>query len=301
MKKILIVITLFIFSAELINAQPGLQWRSARHEFIIGLGATNFLGELGGADAVGTNTMRDFNYESTRYLFNAGYRYKLADAWAVRGSVFYGRLYGDDRYTEEIHRSSRNMHFRSPIVEIMADIQFSIVRERFARASLLRVMGDYKNRPNFYIFTGVCGIYFNPKAQYTDGQWYALQPLGTEGQGRIPTREKYSRISVAIPIGLGLNYMIDENFGIGFEYSHRYAFTDYIDDVSTTYVDPEIFGDDYLAKHFSNPPMRDGGEWEGSIPGAQRGNPGNNDAYIFFTLNLTYKIRPGLPGLPMFY
>lgn len=140
-------------------------------------------------------------------------------------------------------------------------------------------------------------MWFNPKGLYTDGEWYALQPLGTEGQGIIPTREKYSRIAVGIPLGIGLNYMIDRNFGFGFEYGVKYYFTDYIDDVSNTYVDPAIFTDP-MAAYFSSGTADP--EWPGVGPGQQRGQSRYNDAFMFVSLKVTYKLRPGLPGMPKF-
>ncbi len=296
MKKFLIVLITIAFTSEIVNAQWNVHWRKMRHEVIFGVGATNFLGDLGGAPGVGTHGVRDFNYESTRWLFGLGYRYKLAEEWAVRGSFFYGRLYGNDEFTENIHRNSRNLHFRSPIAELMLDFQYSILRERYGHRYDLRRIRGQKNMPNLYVFTGVSGIYFNPQAQDEDGNWIALQPLGTEGQGRVPTRQKYSLYSFAIPVGIGFNYIIDRNMGIGLEFGVRYAFTDYIDDVSTSYVHTDLFEDDEQARYFHDR----SDEWPGSGVYNQRGGNHRNDAYMFLTVNLTYKIRPHMPSLPKF-
>lgn len=296
MKKFLILFIIIAFTSEIVNAQWNVHWRKMRNEVIFGVGATNFLGDLGGAPGVGTHGVRDFNYESTRWLFNIGYRYKLAEEWAIRGSFFYGRLYGSDEFTENIHRNSRNLHFRSPIAEVMLDFQYSILRERYGHRYDLRRVTGQRNMPNLYIFTGVSGIYFNPQAQDEDGNWIDLQPLGTEGQGRVPSRQKYSLYSFAIPVGMGFNYIIDRNMGIGLEFGVRYAFTDYIDDVSTSYVHPDLFENDELAKYFHDRSE----DWAGSGVYNQRGGNHRNDAYMFFTVNLTYKITPRMPSLPKF-
>lgn len=300
MKKYLIILIVILFSSEIADAQWNVHWRQMRHEVIFGLGGTNFLGDLGGAEGIGTHFLRDFNIESTRWLMSAGYRYKLSEEFAVRGSFHFGRLYGNDDFTENIHRNNRNLHFRSPIVETGVDIQWSFVKERYGHRYDLRRVRGQRNRPNIYVFTGISGIYFNPKAQYTDGEWYELQPLGTEGQGVMPTREKYSKFSVAIPLGIGFNYMIDRNFGIGLEYAARYTFTDYIDDVSATYVHPSVFDGNEIAEYFANPPTPDGEVWIGSGPGNQRGGVFKNDSYMFLTINLSYKIRPRIPGAAKF-
>lgn len=296
MRKIITLVVIIVFSTQFVDAQWNIHWRKIRHEVIFGVGGTNFLGELGGANSVGTHFIRDFDYQSSRWVVNAGYRYKLAEEWAVRGAFYYGRISGNDEFTEEIHRSNRDIKFRSPIAELTADIQYSILRERYGhRYDLRRVKGS-ANIPNLYVFAGISGIYFNPQGLYTDGKWYDLQPLATEGQDVMPTREKYSKFTVAVPVGIGLNYMLDKDLGIGFEYGVRYTFTDYMDDASTTYVDPSAFASNPIAAYFHNPNP----DWIGAGPGNQRGNSNYNDAYMFLTINVTYKIRPKAPGRAKF-
>ncbi|HPG74229.1 MAG TPA: hypothetical protein PLM49_08065, partial [Bacteroidales bacterium] len=200
------------------------------------------------------------------------------------------------------HRSERGLSFRSPIVELTANIEYSILNERYGHRYDLRRVKGKKNTPNLYVFTGVSAFYFNPKALWPeenggDGKWHALQPIGTEGQGRVPTREKYSRIAMAIPFGFGVNYMLDRNWGVGGEFGFRYTFTDYIDDVSTTYVDPALF-DNPKEQYFHDPTN---GTFVGIVPNLQqRGDNHYNDFYMFLSVNASYKIRPRQPGLPKF-
>jgi len=297
MKKIVILCGILICTSFFVQAQYNVHWSKIRHEVFLGAGSINFFGELGGANTIGSHFVKDFDLQSSRFLFEGGYSYKLSEAWAARATIFYGRVYGNDSYTEEYHRHSRNLSFRSPIVELSATIDFSIVREKYGHRYDLRRVKGQSNRPNFYIFTGVSAIYFNPKARYLDGTWYELQPLGTEGQGIISTREKYKRVTLAIPAGLGLNFIIDRNLGIGFEAGVRYTFTDYVDDVSNTYIDPALFTDP-IAAFFScgtaNP------DWIGTGPGQQRGQNQYNDAFIFLTLKVSYKLRPPAPGKAKF-
>ncbi|MBQ3832851.1 MAG: hypothetical protein II815_06725, partial [Bacteroidales bacterium] len=151
-----------------------------------------------------------------------------------------------------------------------------------------------KATPNLYIFAGIGGFYFNPKAQYLDGKWYSLQPLGTEGQGIVSTRPKYSRIQMSIPFGVGLNCMLTKSWGIGFDFGFRYTLTDYIDDVSSTYVDPDIF-DDPIASYFSNPDSK-----YSVGAGEQRGDSNWNDAYMFLTIKVTYKLFSSRRGRSKF-
>lgn len=297
MKKLIFFVLFSVMCSMALHAQLGTHWKKIRHEAIVGFGASSFLGELGGANQAGTHFIRDFEFKATRGLFEVGYRYKLYEDWAVKGAVWSGWVSGSDALTQDIHRSERGLSFRSPIVELTANIEYSILNERYGHRYDLRRVKGKKNTPNLYLFTGISAFYFNPKAKYTDDKWYALQPLGTEGQGRVPTREKYNRIAMAIPFGFGLNYMLDRNWGVGGEFGFRYTFTDYIDDVSTTYVDPALFNDDPIAQYFHDPTN---GTWLGTGPLQQRGDSHYNDFYMFLSVNASYKIRPRQPGLPKF-
>ncbi len=48
-------------------------------------------------------------------------------------------------------------------------------------------------------------------------------------------------MTLNIPIGIGIKYFLGDKSSISLEILHRKTFTDYIDDVSTTYVDPSLF------------------------------------------------------------
>ncbi len=273
-------------------AQTG-DWRRYRHEFVFGAGTSAFMGDLGGGKGVGTHFVKDFDIQANRWAFMVGYGYKLSDRFALRTGIYYGRVSGNDELTPEYARNGRNLSFRSPIIELSEVVEFSILREKIGHRYNIKHAKGKRTMPNLYIFAGIGGFYFNPKAQYLPedesadhyGEWYALQPLGTEGQGKVATRQKYSRVQLSIPFGIGMNYMLTKSWGIGFDFGFRYTLTDYIDDVSSTYVDPELFGDDEIARYFSNPKSK-----YKVGAGDQRGDSNWNDAYMFLTIKATYKL-----------
>lgn len=126
-----------------------------------------------------------------------------------------------------------------------------------------------------------------------------LQPLGTEGQGLIASRTKYSLIGICIPVGIGFKYTIDRYWGVGLEIGLRKTFTDYIDDVSTTYFDFANYPDanDLAAvladrSNKSDPKV--------TTAGQQRGDPRDKDSYMFGIFSLNYKLRTGRNNLPRF-
>ena len=254
MRKLIYVILLLVFVVSISDAQRTRRWKKFRYEIVYGIGATNFLGELGGADKVGTNFLSDFEISQTRPLLHVGARYKILEVLAVKSAMTYGWIAGNDNTTNDVFRSHRNLSFKSPLVEWSTQLEYSIIKEKIGHKYNLRRVRGLKNlKINTYIFAGIAGFWFNPKAQI-DGVWVALQPLGTEGQGKLPSREPYSRISVSIPIGIGFKYGISRKWSVGLEYGFRKTFTDYMDDVSLTYVDPAFF--DNETSHLADPSIK---------------------------------------------
>jgi hypothetical protein len=299
-KTIILSLILIVFADYLAEAQRGsTRWKRMRYELVYGLGGSNFLGELGGANKIGTDFVRDLEFSLTRPMGMVGMRYKIRENISTLVGFRYGYVKGDDAKTDQIHRNNRNLHFRSSIFEFSGQIEYSIVRERIGhRYNLRRVRGIKGFRTNTYLFVGVGGFYFNPKAKYGN-EWIALRPLSTEGQGLIPTRKPYSRVQVCVPFGFGFKYGLNRLWSIGLEYGVRKTFTDYIDDVSTSYYDnnaiyqangPEAA---YLADPSSGPPT-----W--TMGGQQRGDSTDKDTYMFATISLTYKLRTDRNGLPKF-
>ena len=299
--KKLFVFLLLITIVSAGYSQRSARWKRMRYEIFYGVGGTNFLGELGGANQKGTNFMRDFEISMTRPLLSFGMRYKFLEKLAGKAMLTFGILRGDDKTTNETFRSYRNLNFYSPLVEFEVQGEYSLTRERIGhRYNLRRVRGVKGFKVNTYVFIGLAGFWFNPQGKDADGKWHSLQPLGTEGQGIAPTREKYSRISIAIPYGIGFKYGLTRRWSIGLEFGVRKTFTDYIDDVSTSYYDnnkiKEVNGD--VAAYLADPSNGDNPGW--TAGGQQRGDPSDKDAYMFMIINLTYKLRASRGGLPKF-
>lgn len=300
MKGEYIIILLFITISNLTFSQSSSRWKRMRYEIFYGVGATNFLGELGGANREGTYFVRDLEITMTRPLGSVGLRYRITETISTKAMLTYGILKGEDKLTQETYRNYRNLAFRSPVVEFSNQFEYSIVREKQGhRYNLRRVRGLKGFKTNTYFFVGVGGFYFNPKNEY-NGKWYALQPLGTEGQGLVPTRTKYSRLSVCIPYGIGFKYGLNRRWNIGLEFGARKTFTDYIDDVSTTYYDNQMLREAHgdVGAYLADP--SDGLHPNWTAPYNQRGDAKNKDSYMFLIVNLTYKLYTTRQGLPKF-
>lgn len=278
-----------------------------RCESTYGLGFSNFLGELGGADQFGTNGMRDLEILLTRPAIHLGFRYRKNPVLSFKFNLTGGFVAGRDSLTLEEFRRNRNLSFRSPIVETSLQAEISVLQLKSTRSryKLQGVRGRRGLDLNLYLFGGVGGFYFNPQAKY-GGRWWSLQPLGTEGQGIAASRDLYKRVAVCFPVGFGFRMpMQDKNWTIGFEYGMRVTTTDYIDDVSTTYFSPTLIANKYgsVAAALSNR----SGEASPSdfkkgsaVTGQQRGDPTDKDAYMFGVVTLTYRLKSGRSVLPKF-
>ena len=292
MKKFIIVFIAF-FMLSIFDAD-GQRWKRLRYEVCYGLGASNFLGDLGGADKIGAGGFQDLELSLTRYVLNVGGRYRLMSWLAMKGSLNIGMIKGDDKLTNEVSRQYRNLSFKSPIVELAAVVEVSVIQEKAgSRYRIKGVKGRRGLALNTFPYIGIAAFYFNPKAEYK-GVWHALQPLTTEGQGQFETRKKYSRFQIAIPIGIGFKYALDRRWSISLDYGIRKTFTDYLDDVSMTYADSAdiirgTMGDRNTALALADP--SDGTEPGKTKAGQQRGNPNNNDTYMFAIVSLNYKFR----------
>jgi hypothetical protein len=235
------------------------------------IGGSNYAGDL-------VETNLQYELDKTHLAGGLLIRYNINDWVGVRGSFTYGQISGDDADATVDYRLQRNLSFRSDIYEFAVIPEFNILG-----------FNPYDRFYSPYVFIGL-GIYnFNPEAEL-DGQWYDLQPLGTEGQGLAGRPSMYNLTQLSIPMGVGFKYAVSEYWTIGFEFTARYTFTDYLDDVSTTYADMnEIEAlNGPIAAALSNR----SGE---NTPDAIRGGS-NRDWYSWSGITITYNFMDGIGG-----
>ncbi len=261
-----------------------------KYEILGGLGPTNFLGELGGANRIGTHFLRDFDISATRFALLGGLRYKDHPYFGFKAMLCYAMLSGNDALTTEKYRHNRNLSFRSPLLEITLQSEFYFLTEKSKNLYKIAGVNKKKRKKNItaYLFAGVGAFYYSPKGKYK-GDWHNLKKLHTEGQGLTGGPKQYSNFSLCIPVGIGVRYGINKKWSVGAEMSVRKTFTDYIDDVSTNYYDKALLAAAYgpISAALSDPSL-------GEIPGAtqpsfQRGEPKYKDAYMFLTFMVGYK------------
>jgi hypothetical protein len=215
--------------------------------------------------------------------------------FGFRLAVNFGTLEGDDALIKgkgglEEARKIRNSNFKSKLTEAMllAEVYPTSLIENDPEDTWLKL------RPYGVIGVGV--FKFNPQGTDQNGNWVDLQPLHTEGQGfpEYPDRKEYKLTQLNIPMGFGVKYFLTETFHVSLEVLHRKTFTDYIDDVSTNYIDPAAF---YTNLPLAQAQMAERLANKSGIatptrfnPGDKRGTPTNNDAYYTFNLKVGFRI-----------
>lgn len=206
-----------------------------------------------------------------------GFRYNLNKRFALRASAWVGKVHADDADSDSRIQRQRNLRFESLIAELSGQVEFNFLPFKVGT----------EDRFSPYIFIGIGGFHFNPQAK-VGSDTYDLRTLSTEGQGTAakPGSKRYNLTQLSIPFGLGFKWSIGRYIGIGIESGMRKTFTDYIDDVSTTYPDPtalntpeSIFFSDQTLNMDANL----------SNNGRQRGDSKTSDWYSFTGLILSIR------------
>ena len=224
--------------------------------------------------------------KQTNGFIGATLHYEFRDQLQFRAGLTYGMLNGDDRYNSKQDLRARNLSFESRIFE------FSIVGE-------LYLFNLYEKRYSPYLFAGVALFHFDPYAYDSAGGKVFLKPLSTEGQGLYPDKPHYKKLQPAIPAGGGFKFALNDNIRIGIELGFRKTFTDYIDDVSTSYADAnDLFAAkgqlaiDYSYRGDEVP----GGDPAYPTKATQRGGAKQKDIYYFTGLNVSFRLGEGNSG-----
>ena len=257
-------------------------WGEAQHRFLehselsLEIGGMSYIGDL--------NNQKLFVKPNLAY--GAGFRYCFDDRWSLKIGGAYGHIEGGN--PDAI--AMRNLSFRSYVWEASARAEFNFLPYGFS---------DVQWRFSPYLYAGVGLMGFNPKAKYTNpetGQeeWVELRPLCTEGQGttQYEDRTPYSLVQVMIPFGMGLRVSPNRWLQVYVEYGVRATFTDYLDDVSTTYVGGDLLrtteGGELAARMADRSAEVEGGKL--NAVGIKRGDDSLNDWYTYMNVSVSISL-----------
>ncbi len=252
-------------------------------------GVMNALTDLGGKKGIGKNFLKDLRWKTAKPSYSLYAIGMYQNMIGVRLEGTFGKVEGYDSILKNVASSTggryeRNLSFRSRVTDVQ--LAFEIHPLFFKNYT-----DDEPPVFSPYAVAGIGYYTFNPEANL-NGHWYALQPLRTEGQGFIEYRDRkpYKLSQINFALGLGIKYEVNSMINARLEAVHRILTTDYLDDVSTTYIDPSLFYN-YLSPTraaIAQQLYSRRGELNPSdvppSPGDQRGDPKDNDA--FFTIQL---------------
>ena len=227
----------------------------------------------------------DLSFSRGHLAVGASAGYNFNKFISIHARMLKGTLSGTDSDASNRGRRRRNLSFETPLQEygLMAEFNFNALFKNLDRYGL-----------KFYYTTGINLYKFNPRTFY-NGQWVDLKPLGTEGQGISGIGEgmDYALSQYNIPFGVGVKFKIKNRYSFGLELTSRWTFTDYIDDVSTSYVSYQDLLENNgvlsatlgnrTGEYLNTPPID-------IDPDAQRGDRTDNDWYMYTGMYFSYGI-----------
>lgn len=228
-------------------------------------GFSNYFGDL---------QSKAYTTQQSHAAVGAGIQYDLTGHISLLSNLTYGRVGAADSYNLEPALKARNLSFQSQIFEWNLLAEYNLLD-----------LNDHKFTP--YIFAGLAVYHFNPYAYDSTGRRVFLRPLSTEGEGlaQYPDRKPYPLTQLAIPFGGGVKFRVSDHIVLAYEIGLRKLFTDYLDDVSSSYVDQAILlsakGPEAVEMAYRGNEVK-GGTGTGYPPsGTIRGNPVHKDWYYF--------------------
>ena len=255
-------------------------------------GMMNSLTDLGGKKGIGKDFIKDLTWKVVRPCYGIFLTGMYRNAIGIRLEGTFGEVRGYDSILKDVKettfgRYERNLSFKSRIAEFQLAVEIHPLMFKYYADS---------DPPRFspYALGGIGYFSFDPQTKL-NGQWYSLQPLRTEGQGFAEHRDRqpYKLSQLNYAAGAGVRYEINTTLNARLEVNHRFLNTDYLDDVSTTYVEPGLFNlylpanQAAIAQQLAN---RKGELNPSDITSAgdQRGDPEDEDAYFTIQLKLSF-------------
>lgn len=242
------------------------------------IGAANYQGDL---------QDKRFTFDQSRLAAGAGLSYEITEKILINGGLTVGSVTAADKRNSK--NTLRNLSFFSAVTEGHVTGEY-----------YLRDLYGYTVSP--YVFAGIALYHFNPYTKDSSGNKYFLRPLSTEGQGFVANKKEYNVTQLSIPFGAGIKFALNNTVRLGIEAGMRKLFTDYLDDVSTTYADQSLLlrnrGPKAVELAFRGGELKNGTAYPAA--GAQRGGSKAKDWYYFTGLTASFRIggndRPGRYG-----
>jgi hypothetical protein len=232
------------------------------------IGTSNYQGDLQASR---------FTLNQSHAALGLGMSYELTERLLLNGGIVFGKVSADDKNNRR--NALRNLNFSSKLTEVNLTAEY-----------YFRNLYDHSVSP--YVFAGLAVYHFNPYTFDSAGTKYFLKPLSTEGEGFLQGKKAYNLTQFSIPFGGGVKFALNDKVRLGIEVGLRKLFTDYLDDVSTNYVDQNLLLQNRGAKAvelaFRGGELKNGAAYPAA--GAQRGGSARKDWYYFTGITASFAI-----------
>ena len=192
------------------------KWKLSRSSYTYSIGVSSYFGDIGGASNADASAFADLELGNSRPVLAVGYYYKLYERIALKGNLSYANIHGSDANSLN---EKRNLTFTSNMFELNGHIEYHILKEMqmvsYNKMSMRGKVNKFNVGVNLYVFAGIGGAYFNPKAKDN-----------LEGNSRFVNNKN---IAIVFPVGLGIKYPLTSTTSIGLELGGRFTTSDYID------------------------------------------------------------------------
>lgn len=272
MKRVLLILALLI--------PAFMEAQETHHEIGMGLGLANYYGDL---------QPKFFASNGYRPMATIVYKFFPTPRVGLRTGVSFAQLTAADSLSRIQINQRRNLSFATNLFEFHGALEFN-----FLPIDILH------RKVSPYIFGGIGVFYFNPYAEDTGGNKHFLRPLSTEGQGlpMYPDRKQYSLVNLSFPFGGGFKFFIGKTLMVTPEIGFRYTNTDYLDDVSKSYVNMDTL-EAYKGKLARSMSFRGSAKTGEAYNdpnynpnyGYQRGDPKANDWFWWANITVTVYFR----------
>ena len=266
-------------------------------EIGLSAGMMNCLTDLGGKEGIGEKFIKDLNYGKNASCYGLYGSMLYRDAIGIRMEACFGKISADDAVLSSVPvndiaraRFNRNLSFKSNITEL------SLLTEIHPLFLFVNRENAENDPPRISPFiTGGIGFFsFNPQGKLGN-RWVDLQPLRTEGQGlkEYPDRTPYKLKQFNFPVGAGIKYELSPLVNVRAELIYRILTTDYLDDCSTTYIDPSYYAlNGFTGVKLSNAlSLNDRQINKVAGAGGKRGSPTQKDGYFSFNIKIGLVLR----------
>jgi hypothetical protein len=267
-KKLLLILTTLLYSFSSLAQDEEFDTSPSLGLFA---GAMNYQGDL---------KPNSFTFQHSNFTLSVVYRKPLSRWFAVRGGITIGKVEGADRFNRD-YLQTRNLSFTTNLKEVFTLLEADVLD-----------ISTKKFTP--FAYGGVVLYHFNPYTFDANNKKVYLKPLTTEGQGLpgYPDRKPYKLTQFAAAFGGGFRIAINSCTSIALEFTQRKTFTDYLDDVSTSYIDENTLlaarGQQAVILAYRGDEVNP--SWEYPPDGEQRGTPTEMDWYYFIGMSVDVKI-----------